>query len=89
MTKIRKQVRGFDIAEYIAFNTFPAINNAEIGFYSYTQETYIVDTRTGEIACKVCDNISDCRELAKAANRMIRDNNKYFAMEGNNHEREV
>lgn len=70
--KMRKQVRGFDITEYIAFNTFPKIRNAEIGFYSSTQETYIIDKRTGESVYKVCDNIDDCRELAKAANRMIR-----------------
>lgn len=74
--KIRKQIRGFDIAEYIAFNTFPAIRNTKIGFCSSTQETYIMDTRTGELACKVCDNIDDCRELAKMANRIIRNNTK-------------
>lgn len=74
--KMRKQVRGFDIAEYIAFNTFPTICNAKIGFYSSTQETYIMDRRTGELVYKVCDNIDDCRELAKAANRMIRNNTR-------------
>lgn len=74
--KIRKQVRGFDIAEYIAFNTFPKIRNASIRFLSSTQETIIIDDRTGECVCKVCDNISDCRELAKRANRMIRDTTK-------------
>lgn len=87
MKKMRKQIRGFDIAEYIAFDTFPKIRNAEIGFYSYTQETYIIDSRTGEIVCKVCNNIDDCRELAKMANCMIRNNTKM--LEEINNEREV
>lgn len=81
--KIHKQVRGFDIAEYIAFNTFPTIRNAKIGFYSSTQETYIMDTRTGELACRVCDNIDDCRELAKMANRMIRNTTKMLEVVNN------
>lgn len=87
MTKIRKQVRGFDIAEYIAFGTFPKIRNASIRFLSFTQETCISDERTGECVCMECDNIGDCRELAKRANRMIRNTTKM--LEEINGEREV
>ena len=76
--KTRKQLRGFDIAEYIAFNTFPNILNVGVSFNSFTQEICIIDIRTGEIVCRVCDNINDCRELARRANKMIRDNNKFL-----------
>lgn len=83
--KIRKQLRGFDIAEYIAFKTFPKILNTDIGFYSYTQETYIVDTRTREVVCKICNNIEDCRQLAKQANKLVRDNTKWLEKHNEKH----
>ena len=77
--KLRKQMRGFDITQYLAFDTFPEIQNMELIQISNIHfDIAIMDKRTGEIVHDECMSIDDCRKLAKMANKMIRDNTKWL-----------
>lgn len=77
--KTRKQMRGFDITQYLAFDTFPNIQNVELIPVSNNHfDIAIMDKRTGEVVHGECMSIDDCRQLAKQANKMIRDNTKWL-----------
>jgi len=76
--KLRKQMRGFDITQYLAFGTFPNIQNIELLQMSNRFDINIMDKRTGEVIHNECMSIDDCRKLAKMANKMVRDNTKWL-----------
>ena len=76
--KLRKQMRGFDITQYLAFGTFPEIQNMELLRMNNRFDVRVMDKRTGEVVRDECMSIDDCRQFAKRANKMIRDNTKWL-----------
>lgn len=84
--KIRKQMRGFDVTQYLAFDTFPNIQNIELHQMSANHfDIGIMDKRTGEIVCLECFSMKECRELARLANKMIRDTTKWAEKQHEEH----
>ena len=75
-TKQRKRMRGFDVAQFLAFNTFPNIKRLKIYIDSYTVDKtpiiYVEHTETGEVIGTDCRAMEDCSKLAKCVNKMLK-----------------
>ncbi len=76
--KTRKQMRGFDVTQYLAFGTFPEIQNMELLKMDNRFDVHIMDKRTGEVIHLECFGMKECRELARLSNKMVRDNTKWL-----------